>query len=268
MLYLRSSITEVPELPLISKPFIHLILDNAKPDLTSFPNKKKIVFLIKSLLSSKHFLLLGQVFKNGELPTLVKGSNFPNLENGYYCLRENKNVSNFNSKPIKELVSDLTTGNRTNFCYYVTFKINDVQEIHDNDIDSKVFSKYETPITLLNELTQLEFREYGWQQSESFELKKDDKAVSECLDIIRNPNEIENIYENDYQESILSLLDKLRSQPSFRVEGDSKLDAILKVISLSKRTILIKEQLVNDTDIKKNKISRIPRAIISKVVAK
>ncbi len=49
--------------------------------------------------------------------------------------------------------------------------------------------------------------------------------------------------------------------------SDAEIAVVLKKISLSKKEILIKEQLVNETDTE-NKIRRIPREFIRKVIKK
>ena len=251
LLYLHSNIREDQEIPLTSKPFIHLILDDNKPDSKSFPFGKEIAFLMNCLNSNKQFLLVGKVFNSGGLPKLGKKSNWPNFENGYYCLRQNNRFTNFIPKPEhKEFINGII-----NFCYYATLEITDVEEIHD--INSQVFSKYETPITLLNKLTQLEFYEFGWQQSESFKRK-----CVRILDTIRMSEE--DIWMNKILDTDNYTIDK-RYDTDFL--SDSEIEAVLKKISLSKKEILIKEQLVNETDIE-NKISRIPREFIWKIIKK
>ena len=265
LLYLQSNCIEDPQLPLSSTQFVHLILDENKPDLKVFPDDKKMVFVMKSLQSGKQFLLFGKVYQSGRLPkSQKKASRFPNFEDGYYCLRQHKRFTDFRIKPdnnsFENTISD--------FHYFVTLVIEEpVEEIYN--IDSQLTSKYETPITLLNEFNQFEFTDNRWRESELFELKKGDKVIEDGLDIIRNTNEIENVYddEDNAEKSILRLLDILHNLSSFRLEEGSKLDAILKIISPSKEKILIKKQLINDTK-KDNKITRISRGFISKIVKK
>lgn len=266
LLYLQSNCVESPETPLTSTSFIHLILDENKPDSKVFPKGTKMVFLINSLQSNKQFLLHGEVYQSGALPASnKKAKESPTFEDGYYCLRQGKRFVDFRLKPDKNTFENTIR----NFHDFATFVItDDIQEVNANNIDSHFFSKYETPIRLMNEFTQFEFANGRWQKSESFKLKKGYKAVKD-IDIILSTDEIENVYEDEDndQESIWRLLNNLNFWSSFRLEEGSKLDAILKVISQSERKILIKKQLVNDTE-KDNKIHRIPRGLISKIVKK
>ena len=251
LLYLHSNIREDQEIPLTSKPFIHLILDDNKPDSKGFPFGKEIAFLMNCLNSNEQFLLVGKVFNSGGLPKLGKKSNWPNFENGYYCLRQNSRFTNFIPKPEnKEFISRII-----NFCYYATLEITDVEPVHD--INAQVFSKYETPITLLNKLTQLEFYEFGWRQSESFRRK--------CIRIFENiPMSERNVCIDEFLDTENYAIEKRHDIDSL---SDAEIAVVLKKISLSKKEILIKEQLVNETDTE-NKIRRIPREFIRKVIKK
>ncbi|MEA5487469.1 MULTISPECIES: hypothetical protein [Pseudanabaena] len=266
LFYLRANCIESPEHPLLSTSFIHLILDNNKPNSKIFPEGKKMVFLMNSLQSNKQFLLHGEVYNSGGLrASNKKATEFQTFDDGYYCLRQGKRFVDFRLKPDKETFENIIR----DFHHYATFVIgDDIQEINANNFDSHFSSKYETPITLLNEFTQFEFMNDRWQKSESFELKKGDKAIKQDLDN-RDTDEIENVYddEDNAEKSIWRLLDNLHFCGSFQIEEGSKLDAILKVISPSEEKVLIKKQLVNDTE-KDNKIHRIRRGLISKIVKK
>ena len=279
LLYLRSSFTENPEFPLSSTSFIHLILDKNKPDSKAFPTGREMVFLMENLLNGKQFLLAGEVYLSGRLRASEKrAKELQTFEGGYYCLRQDNRFTNFRLKPDNNDSDFVNTIN--NFHHFATFVITeDIKEIDKYNIDSQLFSKYQTPIILLNEFTQLYFNDGVWHES-GFEIRDQkaiDKAVKEFLDLRSNKDEIENVYENlietdceeddNSEKSIRRSIRELRDRWSFTLEEGSELDSILKVISPSEGKILIKKQLVNHTEIE-NKIRRISRGRISKIVKK
>ena len=245
ILYLQSNIElDYREQIKNDKPFIHLILDREKPNITHFPNHKEIIVLMNDSRNHKQFLFVGEIFKSGDLPATVVNSKWQDFEDGYICLRQNDRFSNFIHTSV-----GLSQTEKDNAYSFVTIKTEKVKMI--NDINREVYSKYETPISLNQRLTVLELIDNRWLRSEEFPTKENNWNKRSQVDYLR--------------EVKREMTDYNRGE--FIFNDDTELDWFLKEISLSGEQVLVKEQLIDDYHFK-NLMSEIPKGLIEKVIKK
>ncbi|MEG5007687.1 phospholipase D-like domain-containing protein [Microcoleus sp. B5-C4] len=111
-------------------------------DLTrknDFPIDRQIIlFLPKKLEEKEGYLLEGKVIKAGLLPKLSSGSNWPNLEEGYWCLEDYPNSSYTEFKHI----SSLQAQDKNDAGFYATIFIEQRNIKKIKDIDSEISKHY------------------------------------------------------------------------------------------------------------------------------
>jgi len=142
-LYLHSSLNNDIQ---NNKDIYFHILDFESTRKNDFPIDRKIIlFLPKKLEEKEGYLLKGKVIKAGLLPKLSPGSNWPNLEEGYWCLVDYPNSSYTEFKHI----TSLQDKDKLNAGFYATILINkqtNIQRIED--IDSEFHKHYKHAIII------------------------------------------------------------------------------------------------------------------------
>lgn len=119
-------------------------------------NRQIFVFLSKEQNGKEGDLLEGKVTRNELLPKLSPGSNWPNLEEGFWCLEledgngytQFKNVTSLKKEELKNVAGCIAT---------ISIKHDQIKNISDIDID--FFSKYKPTLFIREEKKDLKYNE-------------------------------------------------------------------------------------------------------------
>lgn len=159
-LYLHSSLSNDIQ---NNKDIYFHILDFDSTRKTDFPIDRQIIlFLPKKLEEKEGYLLEGKVIKAGLLPKLSPGSNWPNLEEGYWCLVDYKKSSYTEFKHI----SSLQDQDKNDAGFYATIFIKQSNIKTIKDINSEISKHYKYAIIIPEESlifnADIDFKEDTW----------------------------------------------------------------------------------------------------------